>query len=235
VALIESARATRTPLPVLTRGQNDSGISSHPDLTPPFPALDELVVPNNQLSAKLKDLLTLKGHHLDAASGTNVEAVFNHPSWTTPIRVDPAAGGTAEQVKVRIPDQPMIWPAGFYTVAVLVQPPKEDHRRSTNELPFLLAPSITIAPDKAPAGNITFTVTCSPQVWPEQGATLLLGDREIPANAHPIKTSTLMFAATGVLAGEYFVRLRVDGVDSLLVNRAVVPPAFDKTQKVTVT
>jgi hypothetical protein len=31
------------------------------------------------------------------------------------------------------------------------------------------------------------------------------------------------------------VRLRVDGVDSLLVNRAVTPPVFDQTQKVTVT
>jgi hypothetical protein len=31
------------------------------------------------------------------------------------------------------------------------------------------------------------------------------------------------------------VRLRVDGVDSLLVDRSVSPPVFDTSQKVTVT
>jgi hypothetical protein len=232
VALIESARAARTPLPVLTRGRNDSGISSHPDLTPPFPALDELVVPNKQPSAKLNDQLTLKGHHL---AGTNVAAVFNHPLWTTPIEVHPDPGGAAEQVNVTVRNDPVNWPAGFYTVAVLVQPPDDPVRRSTNQLSFSLAPSMTIAPSSAPAGNITYRVTCNPEVRPEQRANLLLGDREIRANPHVAATDTLTFAAGSVPAGEYFVRLRVDGVDSLLVNRTVVPPAFDQTQRVTVT
>jgi hypothetical protein len=30
------------------------------------------------------------------------------------------------------------------------------------------------------------------------------------------------------------VRLRVDGVESLLVNRAVTPPEFDPAQRVTI-
>jgi hypothetical protein len=30
------------------------------------------------------------------------------------------------------------------------------------------------------------------------------------------------------------VRLRIDGVDTLLVNRAVDPPEFDESQKVTI-
>jgi hypothetical protein len=232
VALIESTRAARTPLPVLTRGRNDRGIFSHPDLTPPFPALTELVVPNKQPSAKLNDQLTLKGHHL---AGTNIAALFNHPLWATPIEVHPDQGGTAAQVNVTVGNDPVKWPAGFYTVAVLVQPPDDPFRRSTNQLPFSLAPSMTIAPSSAPAGNITYTVTCSPEVRPEQRATLLLGDREIQANPHGAATNTLTFAATSVPAGAYFVRLRVDGVDSLLVNRAVVPPAFDQMQRVRVT
>jgi hypothetical protein len=230
VALIESTRASRTPLPVLTRGRNDSGISSHPDLTPPFPVLDKVVLPNKQPSARLNDPLTLKGHHLD---GINIAASFDHPLWATPIEVHPDPGGTAEQVNVTVGNDPVTWPAGFYTVAVLVQPPDDPFRRSTNRLPFLLAPSMAIAPSQAPAGNITFTVTCSPHVRPEQQATLLLGDREIRASGHPAP-NTLIFAATNVPAGDYFVRLRVDGVDSLLVNRAVGRPAFDQTQKVRV-
>jgi hypothetical protein len=37
-----------------------------------------------------------------------------------------------------------------------------------------------------------------------------------------------------VPAAEPLVRLRIEGVDSLLVNRAVDPPEFDDTQKVTI-
>jgi hypothetical protein len=37
------------------------------------------------------------------------------------------------------------------------------------------------------------------------------------------------------VAGTYYVRLRVDGVDSFLINRSLNPPQFDATQKVTIT
>ena len=39
VVLIESARAPRTPLPVLKRGEDDRGVTSQPDVAPPFPVL----------------------------------------------------------------------------------------------------------------------------------------------------------------------------------------------------
>jgi len=71
-----------------------------------------------------------------------------------------------------------------------------------------------------------------------QHAALLLGDGEIPAetpSSAASPTGTLTFIAPNVAAGEYFVRLRIDGVDSVLVDRSVTPPAFDQTQKVTVT
>jgi hypothetical protein len=37
------------------------------------------------------------------------------------------------------------------------------------------------------------------------------------------------------VAGDYWTRLRVDGIDSMLVDRSKTPPVFDPTQKVTVT
>ena len=129
---------------------------------------------------------------------------------------------------------PAAWPAGFYTVSVLVQRPSETYRRTTNQLSFSLAPSITITPNPAPAGSVTFTVTCNPEVWPEQSVSLLLGDQDLPSPPVTAKVSTLAFT-TSLVKGEYFVRLRVDGVDSLLVNRSVTPPVFDPTQKVTMT
>jgi len=231
VALIESTQASRTPLPVLTRSKNDSGISSLPSLISPYPALDDLVIPNRQTSAKLGDTLTLDGHHLD---GTNLGVQFNHPLWTNPVEIAPEANPTESRVGVKIPNVPASWPAGFYTVAFLVQGPNDTYRRITNEVSFPLSPSISITPPKAPAGNIAYMVSVSPEVRPEQRAALLLGDREILADDHKTQTGTLTFQAANLAKGDYFVRLRVDGVDSILVDRTKQPPVFDPTQKVTV-
>jgi hypothetical protein len=233
VALIESTRASRTPLPVLTRGRNDSGITSQSNLLSPFPLLDDITLPNNQTAARLGDSLVLEGQHLD---GTGVGVVFNHPLWTTPVELAPLAGNTATSLSVALPNAPAVWPAGFYTVQVMVQRPGETFRRTTNQLVFPLAPGITIAPPTTPsAPSIVYTVTCSPEIRPDQRASLLMADSEVLADPHPAQTATLTFTVSGLTPGPYFVRLRVDGVDSILVNRAVTPPLFDPTQKVTVT
>jgi hypothetical protein len=232
VALIESTQLSRTPPPVLTRGPADQGFPSHGNLLSPFPALEEVILPNKQPSALLGDTLTLNGQNLD---GTNLRVVFHHPLWASPQEIAPLAGGTATQLKVTVPNTPALWPAGFYTVAVLVQRPLETYRRSTNELVFSLAPRVTIVPPStASASSITYTVTCAPEIRPEQRAVLLFGDQETPADPHATQTATLTFVATNVAPGDYLIRLRVDGVDSLLVNRSVTPPAFDPAQKVRV-
>jgi hypothetical protein len=181
---------------------------------------------------RLGDTVVLSGNNLD---GTNVGLVFNHSFWTAPVEVPPQPGGTATQVSVIVPNAPATWPAGFYTVSVLVQRPGETYRRATNELSLALAPNISIAPASAGGPNITYTVTCAPQVWPTQNVALLVGDQQVVAQPHAAKTATLTFAAEALTAGDYFVRLRVDGVDSQLVDRAATPPVFDSTQKVTVT
>lgn len=231
VALIESAQAARTPLPVLTRGKSDSGISSLPDLISPYPSIDTVVLPQNQPSARLGDPLVLNGHHLD---GTNLGVLFNHPLWTVPVEIDPPdVTGSATRVTVNVPNKPSDWPAGFYSIAVLVQGPNDTYRRATNQLSFPLAPAITISPASAPAGNITYTVNVTPDALPGQRAALLLGDQEILADPHPLQAGTLTFQAQNVAPGDYYVRLRVDGVDSLLVaDRSKKPPVFDPAQKV---
>ena len=232
VMLIDSTQPKKTPLPVLTRGPGDKGVSSQASLIPPFPALDQIQFPNFQTSARLGDTLVLTGNHLD---GTNVGLVFNHPLWTSPVEIPPQPGGTATQVAVIIPNSPPNWPAGFYTVSLMVQRPTESYRRSTNQLSFGLAPTIAIAPTSAAGPDITYTVTSSPEVRPEQYAALLLGDQEIVADPHTTRTATLTFKGQNLSAGDYYVRLRIDGVDSQLVDRTVTPPVFDSTQKVTVT
>ena len=232
VVLIESTRPSRTPLPVLTRGQDDRGVSAQADLIPPFPTILDVRPPLQQISVRPGEELTIIGHHLD---GDSVAVRFTSPRLTA-ARTEPA-NGTAEQVKVTVPNDAANLPAGFYTAAVKVSKAGEPDR-FTNEFPFQIAPVIlSIAPMSAPTGDVTLTLTCRPEVLPEQRASLLFGDREIVTDTPRPQTDTLIFKIPAAVKGDYFLRLRVDGVDSLLVVRAGTPPTlqFDPNQKVTIT
>jgi len=232
VTLISSTLPARTPLPTLTRGPKDQGFNAQANLNTPLPTLSAITPPNRQPSARLNDIVVLTGVNLD---GTNVQIEFDHELWTAPVLLTPQPGNTGTSVSVQIPNQPAVWPAGFYTAALLVQRPGETFQRTTNSLSLMLAPTITVAPASAPAGAISYTVTVAPNIFPTQSPALLLNDNEFTTAAITVQTGTLTFATTGLAAGNYWVRLRVDGVDSLLVDRTKTPPAFDPTQQVTVT
>ncbi len=236
VVLIESVRSAKTPLPVLQRGEDDQGVSSQADLIPPFPAIVTIVPPNQQPSAMPGDTLVLNGHHLD---GDTIGVRFTHPRLPNPIDVPALAGGTETRISVQIPNSPTNWMAGFYTVEVIIIKAGEQDR-TTNVLPLSLAPRIVgIAPPnpivRDGSGNATLILTCTPQVQPNQRAALLLGDREVLAEDHPIQTDTLTFVIDDAPVGSRYIRLRVGGVDSLLVDRSVTPPAFDSAMEITIT
>jgi hypothetical protein len=112
--------------------------------------------------------------------------------------------------------------------------------------------------------KVTITLRCTPAIQrtvqrmepggpqkaqQEQRVSLLVGDREVPLvfpappPPPPIDALTPKQDLTFEIkdldlrplpAGDYFVRLRVDGIDSLLVDRTVTPPKFDPSQKVTI-
>lgn len=232
VVLIESTRPSRTPLPVLTRGEDDRGVTAQADLIPPFPTITDVQLPSGQISARPGDEVIITGHHLD---GDSLAVRFTSPRLATPRSV--AAAGTATQVKVTVPNDPSNLPAGFYTIAVGVSKTGKSDRL-TNEFPLQIAPAISnINPTSAAGGDVALTLTCTPEVRPEQRAALLFGDREILAEPHATQTATLSFKITDAAKGDYFLRLRVDGVDSLLVVRLGTPPTpqFDPNQKVTIT
>lgn len=232
VALIESTRSTRTPLPVLTRGADDKGVSGQAGLTSPFPFLDGLHLPNNQAAAHSGDTLVLTGLHL---GGTSVGVVFTNQFFSTPIERAPSAA-TDSSISVTLPPAPAIWPAGLYTVAVMVQRPGETFRRTTSLLAFALAPRITITPATTPAApSIVYTVNCNPEIRPEQRVSLLIADTEVLADPRVAQTPVVTFTVPDLKPGTYPIRMRVDGVDTQLVDRSVTPPVFDPTQKVIVT
>jgi hypothetical protein len=243
VVLIDSTRSSRTPLPVLTRGADDAGVNAQADLIPPFPTLTDVspVVqpPGSETTAVLGNDLLISGHDLD---GTNVSAEVSHPRLQNPIPLPGALSATATAVTVNLPNQPQNFPAGIYTISISVIRPSQTFKRTTNALPFAVAPQILSNPPISAARNadqITITLACSPEVLPAQRVALLLGGDEVPAEPHAAQTANLTFVAKddppGKFApGNYFLRLRVDGVDSLLIDRSVQPPKFKASQKVSI-
>ncbi len=241
VVLIDSTRASRTPLPVLTRGADDTGVKAQADLTPPFPTLTAVAPdaqpPGSETSAVLGNDLLLTGHHLDGAS---LSVQVSHPHLLNSIPLPAPSRASTAAITVNLPNQPVNFPAGIYTITISVIRPTETLKRTTNALPFAIAPEITGPVNAARNGNeITVTLSCSPQVLADQRVALLLGGDEVPAQPHPAKTGSLTFVVLDdppgkFAAGEYFVRLRVDGVDSLLIDRSVQPPKFKSSQKVSV-
>lgn len=238
VVLIESRAPARSPLPVLTRGLNDVGVSVQPNLLAPFATLFSGTFANQQTAARLNETVTLEGVHLDGGAGDTVVVLLNHHAFTAPIQVSPLAGATDKRISFRIPNNPSDFPAGVYGVSVGFINAGE-LVRTTNALPVALAPNNPSLPPSPLArdgnGDLSLTIAGVPQVWRGQRASLLMGDRE--ALALPFsgaKTNTLTFPFRALPTGDYFVRLRVDGVESLLIDHTVTPPVFDNAQKVTV-
>jgi hypothetical protein len=125
---------------------------------------------------------------------------------------------------------PSSLPAGVLGVEVIQQlqigtPPQPHPGFDSNVAAMVLHPVIT--PVTATSTQVTVNIT--PTVQPGQRVTLLLNQATLPPPSSPAaytftlppptaSTSTLNFAITGVQAGgtQYFIRVSVDGADSLL-------------------
>ena len=134
------------------------------------------------------------------------------------------------------------WAVGMYALSLRVTRPGLP-AWTTNAVPIALAPLASVSPLNATPGDVQLTLTCTPRLQPEQEAhaSLIFGSRQVMPDsvvtpADPTQPSTLVFTVPGVEAGEYLVRLRVSGVDSLPIVTTGTPPtlAFDPQQKVTV-
>jgi hypothetical protein len=223
--LIESTRARRAPLPVLS-----SQITAQAGLPAPFPMLEAVSSPSPYTGAQLGDTVILQGANL---AGDSVHARFSHPQWTAPVDVA-ATDISATRLTVGIPNDATAWPAGMYSVAAVIQRAGQPVR-TTNALPLALAPRVTniaVSP-RAGDNSVTLTLTFEPQVRVEQRVSLLLGDREVPAPSRTNPVGTLAIRVPDAPVGQHYARLRVDGVDSLRVDQSVTPPVFDPSQRVT--
>jgi hypothetical protein len=251
VVLIESTRAAKTPLPVLARGKDDQGAKAQGGLMPP-PVLEAIRMPGGQLSAKLGDEVILEGLNL---SGSNLKVLIssvrafiqpapppNEPALPPqPVERELQVVQSADdKITVKIPNEPTALPAGYYQLSVSLRKGEEVFDRRTNTLALPLAPQINKPTLPANVlrdnlGTATLQVEPLPQVFPEQRAALLLGELEVAAEPRKLKTDRLIFTLRHAHPGTFLVRLRVDGVDSLLIDFTKTPPFFDQTQTVTIT
>ena len=234
VVLIESKKPSRTPLPVLTRGANDKGVFVQPFVIPPFPTLESVQYPLSQFGVQPGDDLLLKGHHLN---GDSVTIIFKH--LITAVEISRAATGspTDQEVKFTLPGtEPAIWSPGPYTARVVIHKSGEADKTS-NDIGFMLLPLISliqVLPLGSPvSGGYLGMITFSPDIQPMQKASLLLGDREFKSPDHATATNVLSFEMPDVNAGNYYIRLRIDGADSKLIVDSVTPPVFNPAHKVT--
>jgi hypothetical protein len=242
VVLIDSKRPTRTPLPVLRRGSEDQGVFA---TAAPSPTLRAINLPNHKPSAEFGDILTIEGDNLRG----ELTLRLSNEHLPAPVSLTPLPGGNEVEMQLQLPDTavepqaPSQWAAGFYTLAAVVQRPNLP-TWTTNALSFALAPQVlSLSPGSIAVGALpaALTLTCIPQIRPEQNVALLFANREIAPDSvttppDPTAVTTLTFTIDDVPAGGYVARLRVDGADSIpVVFSDTAPPQFDDAQKVTIT
>ncbi|MBD2511489.1 DUF4255 domain-containing protein [Nostoc sp. LEGE 12447] len=247
VVLIDSTRLTKTPPPVLSRGAGDFGVTTQADLISPYPTIttinfDVIEAARENLpayqkpllkkpTANLGDNLTLIGNNWD---GDTVQVLFNHPQLSQPNSINIAANQrTATEIKLTLPTAiPNQWPAGFYTITVVVTKIGELPQTS-NSLALAIAPvvsTITFS-GRDIDNNVIVQVTCTPPILARQRVGLILSSQNTAFAAVsgrellPVANTTLDFVLTDIPNGTYQIRprLRVDGVDSQIVNYTVSP------------
>lgn len=249
VVLIESRRPRRTPLPVLTRGPvdqttgRDRGVEVFPDLLPHVPTIAAVDPPAKQRAARLGELVTIEGHRLDAPQvfarlvesrtqqAMELPAVSTGSKVTVQLPIGPGLGGADPTLGTDTDN----WRCALYNMSLrLVGGPTGE--KVTNELPMVLAPRIVAISAATNAGLTTFTVQCEPKVRATQRVSLIVGNRELsaePFTGPPI--DTVQFAGRQFVTGaQEWVRLRVDGIDSLLVDRSQTPPKFSQSDRVVI-
>lgn len=234
VVILESEEPSLVSQPVLRRGPADRGVETQ---VGPFPQLDSwhigegdddplrLQLPSYP-SARLGTVLTLKGRNL---GGESLAVQFVHQQLRQALPDLPATITAARpgEVKITIPTAPAtaeLWRSGIYAVSIQVA--NGATSRSTNTLAVPFAPqfgAVTVGARDGD-GNVLVSITPTPPVAATQTVFLALPDRDVRANARTTETDPLEFLLLKPTAGAVFVRLRVDGVDSLPFKGQGVPP-----------
>lgn len=246
VVLIEGKRPAVSPLPVLTRGrkipgtERDEGVAVNPDMLPPLPTLFSARPKDKQPAARLGEPVTIEGIRL---AGTAHEVLLSHRLLLAPVKIDTVTvTADGKEATFTLPSDANAQKdlvAGQLSAFIRFKPAGEIMVRETNAIPLVIAPAPVLptsaAHDPSPSDPIKVTVAASPRVRPEQHAILMLDGAQAVAAPRALATDPLVFTFPASLpTGTYWARLRVDGTESILIDRKKTVPIFDDSQKITV-
>lgn len=238
VVLIEPHRAAIAPLPVLTRGrriagtERDEGVVVTPGLVPPYPTLESALVDTHATPStlQLNDVVKVHGHHL---AGTNRAIVLRNDRFGVEQEITLADSTGETELDFTVPNLPADLPVGVYQLELRVLRAGDAKPRTSNPLPVALAPAIasfSVPPlvMTRTANMLSLTIGCRPEVRVGQKVVLLMDTREAPARPLTANSATLDFdfANAPPAGGMPLLRLKVDGIESIVVNRGARPPAF---------
>ncbi len=241
--LIEARQPASAPLPVLSRGpvdpvsKRDAGVAVTAGLEPPYPTVHEVLPPLAQPAARLGESVLLRGHHLD---GSQIRIRFAHPLLAQPHEVGVADNTDPHELTVALPGDAQArqdWPAGVWALSVSLRPAGDPVARRGPVAPMLLAPVPGLPPasvQRTGNGSVQVDLAVSPRVRPGQTVQLCLGSVEVTGAVPADPDDPVRFVFPPLPTGGYRVRVRVDGVESILVDRSASPPTFVPGQTVTV-
>ncbi|RCV89162.1 DUF4255 domain-containing protein [Billgrantia montanilacus] len=249
LVLIERELPTRAPLPVLSRGGltdpatgRDPGVRVRPNLSTSVPTITTVLPTDGHPVMRLGGTVEITGFSLDGgAAGTEVTVRFTEPGTGVVLTMAPLSPAAPIRLEVQLPtttavtpgslaegtvNDPTSWRVGPYVIDVLVR--HVDGREFvSNALPLALAPASAPSAVAAPP-DVEITMTCSPPIRPGQTLAILAGQQMEIVTSPATATSNATATFAGLTSGaEVPVRLRVDGIDSPVINLATMPPSLE--------
>jgi hypothetical protein len=245
LVLIEREIPTRPALPVLSRGGlrdpdtlRDPGVTLRPDLLSGVPTLLGIEPLDGQQVMRLGGRVALTGTAFDRGTVTARFAEADSDVVLELAPLDPVQPG---RIVLELPSGAPLpsghplegsahdsgaWRIGAYSVTVIVQ--GADGRDAvTNALPIALAPASTPSA-AASAGGTTITMTSVPLIRAGQSVAILLGQEMALIDSPTSPTGSVAAEFAGFASGQAVpVRLRVNGIDSPVIDMVAEPPMLE--------
>ena len=230
VVLIEPSRPSATPLPVLTRG-----IRVEPSTLPPYPALESVSAPDGTRIAELGELVDLNGYHLN---GTNLKVLLHHRLLPAPHVISVGTNTDPGKATFKLPTiepQGQMWPAGVWSVSAELVPDGQSEPRTTNVTAMMLAPVAEPNPVLTKDSQRLRVVTnLTPRVQPEQPASIAVNSAQGLVGPRTSAVTQIAADLAPIPAGTGVLRLRVDGVESRLIDNSKTIPVYRPESQVVV-
>jgi hypothetical protein len=243
VVLIEREIPTRPTTPVLTRGGladpttgRDPGVTVEPSVARTVPSLTSIEPLDRQPVMRLGGEVAIKGTGFDRGT---VEVRFGRIGADDFLTLAPTLAGS-NRFTVQLPqgeplaggdpaagtgDDPGSWQIGTWMVEARVTD-GDGREMVTNSLPIALAPAAVLSATDLPSG-VEVDASVEPRVRAGQSVAVLVGSTMQLVDSPETDTGTVTAVFDDLTPGaELPARLRVDGIDSPVIDRSTEPPSL---------